>query len=133
MDDDRQSHAGPPAPHIAKDAGRQRQSGCQSTQQTMYPSAGTAAVMAGDGRLVKMSHQAGLIINADDLAIHPQIDAGILKAYREGVLTSASMLVTTPFLQQAVRVVRDTELPVGIHLSLTMGKALAQPRLIPDL
>jgi len=36
------------------------------------------------------------------LAIHPSIDAGIKKAYVEGVLTSATMLVTTEFTSAAI-------------------------------
>jgi predicted glycoside hydrolase/deacetylase ChbG (UPF0249 family) len=75
-----------------------------------------------------------LIINADDLAIHPGIDAGIRQAFEEGVLTSTTMFMTTPFVERAVRdVVRSSRLPVGIHLSLTLGKAIAPPGQVPDL
>ena len=37
----------------------------------------------------------GLIVNADDLGIHPSINAGIISAYRRGILTSCTMLMTT--------------------------------------
>ena len=68
----------------------------------------------------------GLIVNADDLAYHPRINAGILSAWRAGILTSATMLMTTPWLEATVReVVRATGLPVGIHLALTVGKSVA--------
>src|SRR5262245_1064859 len=76
----------------------------------------------------------GLIINADDLGIHPNIDAGILSAYRHGLLTSCTMLVTTPYFEQTVRdFVRPAALPIGIHLSLTLGKAAAPLGEVPDL
>ena len=76
----------------------------------------------------------GLIINADDLGIHPSIDAGILSAYREGLLTSCTMLMTTPYFDQTVRdYVRPAALPIGVHLSLTLGKAIAPMRDVPDL
>lgn len=76
----------------------------------------------------------GLIINADDLGIHPAINEGILSAYKHGVLTSATMLVTTPYLEQTVlECVRPTGLPVGLHLSLTLGKAISPPSQVPDL
>ncbi len=75
-----------------------------------------------------------LIVNADDLGIHPDINAGILSAYRNGILTSCSMLVTTEYLNETVRdYVRTEALPIGIHLSLTLGRAAAQPSEVPDL
>jgi chitin disaccharide deacetylase len=76
----------------------------------------------------------GLIINADDLGIHPSINEGILSAYRHGILTSCTMLMTTAYLQNTVRdYVRPKALPIGIHLSLTLGKAVAPHAEVPDL
>src|SRR5208282_155503 len=75
----------------------------------------------------------GVIVNADDLGIHPNINAGILSAYRNGIVTSATMLMTTPYLDETVRQVRAGTLPVGIHLSLTLGTAVAEQRDVPDL
>jgi predicted glycoside hydrolase/deacetylase ChbG (UPF0249 family) len=76
----------------------------------------------------------GLIVNADDLAYHPRINAGILSAWRAGILTSATMLMTTPYLEQTVReAVRAAGIPVGIHLALTVGKSAAGHAAVPDL
>jgi predicted glycoside hydrolase/deacetylase ChbG (UPF0249 family) len=76
----------------------------------------------------------GLIVNADDLAIHPSINAGIVSAYRNGIVTSATMLMTTPYLAETIRsVVRTETLPIGIHLSLTLGTPAAARRDVPDL
>jgi predicted glycoside hydrolase/deacetylase ChbG (UPF0249 family) len=76
----------------------------------------------------------GLIVNADDLAIHPRINAGILSAWNAGILTSATMLMTTPYLEATVRdTVRTSSLPVGIHLALTLGKGIAGHGAVPDL
>jgi chitin disaccharide deacetylase len=76
----------------------------------------------------------GLIINADDLGIHPSINAGILSAYRNGILTSCTMLMTTPYLKETVHnFVRPAALPIGIHLSLTLGRAVAGHNQIPGL
>ncbi len=75
-----------------------------------------------------------LIINADDLAIHPSIDKGIKEAYLNGVLTSATMLMTTDFTEaSAEKIVRKTGLPVGLHLSLTTGKPCAPSKDVPLL
>jgi len=76
----------------------------------------------------------GLIVNADDLGIHPSINAGILSAYRNGILTSCTMLMTTAYLEETLRnYVRPAALPIGIHLSLTLGKSAAPARDVPDL
>ena len=76
----------------------------------------------------------GLIVNADDLGIHPRINAGILSAYRRGILTSCSMLMTTPYFDETIRdYARPETLPIGIHLSLTQGKAVAPHEEVPDL
>jgi predicted glycoside hydrolase/deacetylase ChbG (UPF0249 family) len=85
-------------------------------------------------RMVDKLIPSGLIVNADDLGIHPSINAGILSAYRNGILTSCSMLMTTAYLDETVRdFVRPAALPIGIHLSLTLGKAVADARQVPDL
>jgi chitin disaccharide deacetylase len=76
----------------------------------------------------------GIIVNADDLGIHPDINSGILSAYRNGILTSCTMLMTTAYRDQTVRdYVRPALLPIGIHLSLTLGKAVAPRDQVPDL
>jgi hypothetical protein len=76
----------------------------------------------------------GLVVNADDLGIHPRINAGILSAYRRGILTSCTMLTTTAYFDETIRdYVRPRALPIGIHLSLTLGTAVAAHRDVPDL
>jgi predicted glycoside hydrolase/deacetylase ChbG (UPF0249 family) len=75
----------------------------------------------------------GLIVNADDLGIHPSINAGIFSAYRRGILTSATMLMTTPYAQATAAQVRSETIPVGVHLSLTLGRPAANPGTVPDL
>jgi chitin disaccharide deacetylase len=57
-----------------------------------------------------------LIINADDLGYDPAVTRGILQALREGVVTSTTLLVNTPYSEEAARAAE--ELPVGLHLNL---------------
>ncbi len=77
---------------------------------------------------------AGLIINADDLGIHPDINRGIVEAFRTGVLTSSSFMVTTPYFKATVaEAILPTGLPVGLHLSLSYGTAISAPSRIPNL
>lgn len=65
--------------------------------------------------------------------MHPQINAGILSAYRNGIVSSTSLLVTLPDLEQAIAALRASGLPVGLHLCLTQGRAVSPPDRLPDL
>ena len=68
-----------------------------------------------------------LIINADDFGIHPEINKGILDSFSNGVLTSTTLLVTTPYLADSVVALKALEnrIPTGLHISLTLGCAIA--------
>ena len=65
-----------------------------------------------------------LIVNADDLGSNQDRDRGILKAFKQGIVTSASMLANGPSFNTAVSHVKEAELPVGVHLNLSDGSAL---------
>lgn len=61
-----------------------------------------------------------LIVNGDDFGETPGISAGIAEVHRRGILTSTSMIVTSPFSRAAADLARELpELSVGLHLCLT--------------
>src|SRR4051794_7455695 len=66
-----------------------------------------------EGRVIR------LVINADDLGLHRELDAGILRAHREGIVTSATVLATGPSAAEAVERARGQGLPLGLHFSLS--------------
>lgn len=68
-----------------------------------------------------------LVINADDLGLHPKIDEGILRAHAEGVVTSATVLATGSNVSEAVARARAQKLPLGVHLCVTTHLAPAAP------
>ena len=72
-----------------------------------------------------------LIVNADDLGSGPGRDRGIFRAFREGPVSSASLLANGPSFAAAAATARDRGLPTGVHLNLSEGAALAGP--IPGL
>ncbi len=75
-----------------------------------------------------------LLVVADDLGLTPGVNAGIAHAFRDGILTSASLLAGTPHFQQTVALVRDLPgLKVGIHLSLVGGRPVLPPSRVPGL
>lgn len=60
-----------------------------------------------------------LVVNADDLGLHPRIDEGIFAAHTDGVVTSASVLATGPTAAEAIRRAEKSKLALGLHLCLT--------------
>lgn len=68
-----------------------------------------------------------LVINADDLGLHPAIDEGILRARRDGVLTSTTVLVTGRTAKDAITAATAAGLGVGVHLCLTTNLRPAAP------
>ena len=78
--------------------------------------------------------RARLIVNADDLGLHPGINAGILKAHREGIVTSASLVPNGACFEEALQMARDApSLAVGIHLTLVGEAPLSPARELPTL
>ena len=73
--------------------------------------------------------KAGLVVNADDLGIDAPTTRGIVSAYQRGIVSSATLMVTMPAVEEAAKAARAAELPVGLHVSLTEGQAVAGPNL----
>lgn len=75
-----------------------------------------------------------LIVNADDFGISEAVNEAIIRAHREGVLTSASLMVTGEAAAQAVRLAKENpRLAVGIHLVAVMGRSVLPRAEIPSL
>jgi hopanoid biosynthesis associated protein HpnK len=76
----------------------------------------------------------GLIITADDFGLHTSVNMAVERAYREGVLSAASLMVAAPAANDAVaRAHANPGLRVGLHLVLADGRAMLPPAAIPDL
>ena len=75
-----------------------------------------------------------LILNADDLGLAAATNEAIERAHREGVLTSASLMVGEAGFDEGVRVARaNPDLAVGLHLTLTDGTPVLPAARIPSL
>jgi len=75
-----------------------------------------------------------VILNADDWGRSPEINAAVIRAHHQGVLTSASLMVTGVAFEDAVRLARATPtLAVGLHLVLVDGRAVLPHKEIPHL
>jgi hopanoid biosynthesis associated protein HpnK len=75
-----------------------------------------------------------LIVSADDFGMSAGVNAGILRAHREGILTNASLMVTGAAFAEAAALARENPtLGVGLHLVLVQGQAASAPAAIPLL
>ena len=89
---------------------------------------------AGYPAAARPGRQRRLIINADDFGVSEEVNEAVIRAYKEGVLTSASLMVTGAAFEQAVRLAKENPgLAVGIHLVTVVGKSVLSHSEIPHL
>jgi len=75
-----------------------------------------------------------LIVHADDFGISEDVNEGILKAHRNGVLTSTSIMANGRAFKDAIRKAKSNpSLDVGIHLTLVEEQPLSSVDVIPGL
>jgi chitin disaccharide deacetylase len=75
-----------------------------------------------------------LIVNGDDFGLSASVNRAIIQAHREGVLTSASLMVNERAAGEAVRLAHaHPQLAVGLHLALALGRSALPHAEIPHL
>lgn len=75
-----------------------------------------------------------LIINADDFGLSSGANRGIMKAWQEGILTSASLMPGGGAFEEAAALARAHRgLQVGLHLTLVQGSAVLEQQGLPSL
>ena len=75
-----------------------------------------------------------LIVNADDFVLAENVNLGIVKGHREGIVTSTSLLAGGAAAGHAAGLAKQNPaLGVGVHLCLTLEAPVANPKKIPSL
>jgi hypothetical protein len=75
-----------------------------------------------------------LIVNADDFGYTPGVTRGVIRAHRDGIVTSTTMMANAPDTEGAARAARSTRsLDVGVHLVFTYGRPLEPAAQVPSL
>lgn len=75
-----------------------------------------------------------LIVSGDDFGAAVEVNDGIVRAHRDGILTQTSLMVTGDAAAHAVELARaNPKLAVGLHLVLAQGRPAASPRDVPEL
>jgi len=75
-----------------------------------------------------------LIVTGDDFGFSPSINAAVTQAHRQGILTSASLMVNGGAFEEAVSLARQhPTLEVGIHISLVRSRSTLPRQELPNL
>jgi chitin disaccharide deacetylase len=80
-----------------------------------------------------------LVVNADDFGYTRDVNAGIIKAHTQGILTATTLMANGAAFEDAVTLARtNPELDVGCHLVLVGGYSLLNegrmlPQTVPEL
>jgi hopanoid biosynthesis associated protein HpnK len=83
---------------------------------------------------LRTSDMKKLIINADDFGLSGGANRAVIRAHREGILTSTSLMVGGQAFDEAVSLAEENPgLQVGLHLTLLQGKAVLPPQELPGM
>ncbi len=75
-----------------------------------------------------------LILNADDYGLSPSVNKGITECLKEGLVTSATVMMNTPYTDEAIALIKENEFKnIGIHLNLTYGPSVLPRSEVPSL
>jgi len=75
-----------------------------------------------------------LIINADDFGLSSGVNRAVITAWREGCLTSTSLMVGGGAFDEAVDLARaNPGLQVGLHLTLVQGRGVLPSERFPSI
>lgn len=75
-----------------------------------------------------------LIVNADDLGRTAGINEGIFAAHRQGIVTSATLMVNYPAARDVPGLsAAEPKLGIGLHVALTGGPPCLPKELLPSL
>jgi chitin disaccharide deacetylase len=90
--------------------------------------------MAAEPEVPRYSAPRRLIVNADDFGLNTATNQAVIRAHREGILTTASLMMNEPGFAEAVEMAREhPRLGVGLHLVLLCGHSSLLPHQIPGL
>jgi hopanoid biosynthesis associated protein HpnK len=81
-----------------------------------------------------MTEAKSVIFTADDFGASAEVNAGILRAHRQGVLRGTSLMVAAPARDAAVAAARECPgLDVGLHLVVCKGQSVLPPARLAGL
>ncbi|MEZ8255235.1 carbohydrate deacetylase [Vibrio splendidus] len=75
-----------------------------------------------------------LILNADDFGLTESVNHGIVDCFKAGLVKSTTIMMNQPGTQHAIELYHQGLVSeVGLHFTVTAGKPLTSPELVPSL
>lgn len=91
--------------------------------------AGGAALTGVSAASAAAQGEIRLIVQGDDMGAAQAINHGTIRAYKEGVMRTTNIMMPTPWVLEAVRLLEENPgLDVGIHLTMTSEWSLVKWR-----
>ncbi len=79
-----------------------------------------AGALSAFALLAQPRGEVRLIVQGDDMGAAHGINAGTIKAYREGILRATNVLTPAPWMSEAAQMLKENPgLDVGVHLTIT--------------
>ncbi|WP_141247472.1 ChbG/HpnK family deacetylase, partial [Clostridioides difficile] len=63
-----------------------------------------------------------LVVRADDIGYSEGVTLVIISSYKNGIVTSAGIMVNMPFSRQAIELVKNDDVCFGLHVNLVIGE-----------
>ncbi len=74
-----------------------------------------------------------VVINVDDLGLHPAVGRAVAELGAAGAVTSTTALANGPYLAQGLEAARAGRVGVGVHLNILRGEPLGRPGEVSSL
>jgi predicted glycoside hydrolase/deacetylase ChbG (UPF0249 family) len=74
-----------------------------------------------------------LIVTADDFGYSRHVNKAIIKCFKEGIVTSTSLLANTRYFDESAKLLKQNrKLDIGIHINLTEFSTLTNSKTLTD-
>jgi len=75
-----------------------------------------------------------LIVNIDDFGLTEGVNNSVAECFQFGIVQSTTIMMNQPATEHAIELVKQGAVPnVGLHITLTSGRPILDPSLVPDL
>lgn len=74
-----------------------------------------------------------IMVRADDLGYSEGINYGIEKSVKEGIIKNVGFMVNMPASEHGYHLLKDTDICLGQHTNICVGRPISDPKLIPSI
>lgn len=74
-----------------------------------------------------------ILMRADDLGYCEAVNLGIYKSIKDGIINNVGLMTNMDYSAHGVSLVENEKVNLGVHVNISAGKPLSEPRRIPSL